>query len=60
MGEREVTQGEEAQSEVSAIFTEKGSCRGHSLSRWRTQKKMESARVGPPFRREGSPGEHLE
>ena len=48
-GEPEVTQGEEAWSEVSAIFPEKGSCRGHSHSRWRTQNKMESAGVGPPF-----------
>ena len=54
MGEREVTQGEEARSEVSAIFPEKGSCQGHSHSRWRTQNKMESAGVGLPFQDQGS------
>ena len=50
-GEREVIQGEEARSEVSAIFPEKGSCRRHSHSKWRTQNKMESAGVGLPFQR---------
>ena len=30
-------------------FSRKGGMQGHSHSRWRTQNKMESAGVGPPF-----------
>ena len=34
---------------LSAVFLERGPCRGHSHSRWRTQNKMESAGLGPLF-----------
>ena len=34
---------------LSAVFPERGPCRGHSHSRWRTQNKMESASLGPLF-----------
>ena len=35
--------------EVSAVFLERGPCRGPSHSRWKTQNTMESAGVGPLF-----------
>ena len=34
---------------LSAVFPERGPCRGHSHARWRTQNKMESAGLGPLF-----------